>query len=162
MSTSENATSAGANAKMGKMLVSVPIHLEYRDPVAALIRAVCERLERQGKARAGTANQVVSAFNEAFNNLAIHGVDTASDAVRCQMEVELSPEQLILRFMDPGPGFDPEASRADPVVGEPGEGGYGLYIMRAYMNEVKYTRGVDGQPNLLCMVRNLGDHEGAE
>jgi serine/threonine-protein kinase RsbW len=136
------------------IVVMVPVHLDFRDPVSAVIRTVCTRLEQSGKARSGTGDQVISAFNEAFNNLVIHGAGSSDDS-RCQVEIELGPEQLILRLKDRGRGFDIEATRPDPTVSEPGEGGYGLHIIRSFMSEVRYMLGVNGKANVLTMVRSL-------
>ena len=137
------------------IVVTVPIHLDFRDPVGAMIRNVCARLEASGRLRAGTGDQVISAFNEAFNNLAIHGAATVTGEPRCQIEVEVSVEQLVLRLKDRGRGFDIEAERPDPTVSEPGEGGYGLHIIRSFMSEVRYMLGVNGEANVLTMVRGL-------
>lgn len=137
----------------GTIAVSAPIHLGFRGPIGALIRQVCTQLEEQAEARPGTGRQVVSAFNEAFNNLVIHG---STEATSCQVEIEVSPERLVLRLIDRGPGFDSIASAGpDPTIGDPTEGGYGMHIMRSFMSEVEYELGVGGEANVLTMVRNL-------
>lgn len=135
--------------------VTVPIHLDYRDPVTALIRSVCSRLERDGHASAGTGDQVVSAFNEAFNNLVIHGSKWLPEGARCEVEIEVTGTQLILRLKDHGRGFDLDAERPDPTRIEPREGGYGLHIIRSFMSEVRYQLGAGGEPNVFTMVRAL-------
>lgn len=140
----------------GNVALSVPVDLRFRDPVGALISRVCEQLEEQRAAAPGTARQVLSAFNEAFNNLAIHG---GCEAGCCELELEVSPGQLTLRIKDQGPGFDPPSTPyVDPTLGLPeelAEGGYGLHIMRAFMTEVSYVQGVRGEPNVLTMIRSL-------
>ena len=141
--------------------MTVPIHLEYRDPVSAMIRAVCARLEASGRARPGTGHQVISAFNEAFNNLVIHGAEGLADA-RCQIEIEQGSQELILRLKDRGCGFDIQQERPDPTIGEPAEGGYGLHIIRSFMTEVRYMLGVDGEANVLTMIRGLDAAERSE
>jgi anti-sigma regulatory factor (Ser/Thr protein kinase) len=135
--------------------VALPIHLGFRDAVGAMIRCVCSRLELAGKARSGTTDQVITAFNEAFNNLAIHGSPSDSDDARCQVEIELRGDVLILRLKDRSSGFDIATERPVPTEAEPGEGGYGLHIIRSFMSEVHYELGVDGEANVLTMVRSL-------
>lgn len=142
------------NSEAGTFVVSAPILLRCRDPVAALIGAVCRQLEDRAEARPGTGTQVISAFNEAFNNLVLHG---SNEGQSCRIEIEVTAEHLVLRLIDRGAGFDPVVSRRpDPTTGEPREGGYGLHIMGSFMSKMEYVAGVDGEANVLTMVRNLG------
>lgn len=136
------------------MVISVPVGLDYRDPVGAAIRTVCTRLEQTGRARPGTGDQVITAFMEAFNNLAIHGRTPAGDN-RCEIEIEVTDTALFLRLKDHGPGFDIDAKRPVPRASDPGEGGYGLHIIRSFMTVVHYQRGDGGEPNVLTMVRAI-------
>lgn len=130
--------------------IVVPCRLLYRDSVGALILQICERLEREG-AEAGMAYQVVSAFNEAFNNAALHAGDGS-----VQVMVELSEEELAIEMHDEGPPFDYD-SVPPPELDELPESGLGIFIMRSFMTRVQYTPRTDGAPNILRMVRALTD-----
>jgi serine/threonine-protein kinase RsbW len=136
------------------IVVTAPVGLDHRDPIGALVRAVCSRLELGGRARSGMGDQVISAFNEAFNNLVIHGRRPGGEP-RCEVEIEATDSALILRLKDHGPGFDMDAERPVPRASDPGEGGYGLHIIRSFMSAVHYERGEGGAPNVLTMVRAL-------
>ena len=146
-----------------RIRVAVPARLAYRDAVGALVRSVCADLEDRGVARPGTADEVLSAFNEAFNNLALHGYRDSKLPDGCEIEVELQPGRMVLRLMDRGKGFDPEKIRAPELAdgSEMAEGGYGFFIMRSFMSEVAYQRGGAGEVNVLTMVRNLGGSSGS-
>ncbi len=140
----------------GRIFVSVPARLAYRDAVGALVKAVCVQLEEQHRARPGTGDEVLSAFNEAFNNLALHAY-RGREPGAADIEVELLPGKIVLRLMDRGAGFDPTRVTPPDLIGDDmAEGGYGLFIMRSFMNEVAYQRGDGGErANVLTMVRNL-------
>jgi serine/threonine-protein kinase RsbW len=134
---------------MGDRLhIEVPSCLVYRDSVGALILQICERLEREGL-EPGTAFQVVSAFNEAFNNVALH---SANGAV--QVLVELSETELCIEMRDYGPPFD-YSSVPMPDLDDLPESGLGVFIMRSFMTRVDYTPRTERTPNVLRMVRAL-------
>ncbi len=146
----------------GRIRISVPARLAYRDAVGALVHSVCIQLEQQRKARSGTADEVLSAFNEAFNNLVKHGWK-GREPGGADIEVELLPGKIVLRLMDRGAGFDPDHISAPDLSGvgsDVAEGGYGLFIMRSFMSEVQYQRGDGDQANVLTLVRNLDQDHG--
>jgi len=139
----------------GRIRISVPARLAYRDAVGALVKAVCVQLEETRQARPGTGDEVLSAFNEAFNNLALHAY-RGGETGAADIEVELLPGQIVLRLMDRGQGFDPtRVTPPDLASDEVSEGGYGLFIMRSFMSEVAYQRGDGERANVLTLVRNL-------
>ncbi len=134
---------------MGDRLhIEAPSRLVYRDPVGALILQICERLERE-RSDAGMAFQVVSAFNEAFNNVALH---SANGAV--QVTVDLTEAELCIEMRDDGPPFD-YSGIPTPDLDQLPESGLGVYIMRSFMTRVDYTPQTAGTPNILRMVRAL-------
>jgi serine/threonine-protein kinase RsbW len=134
--------------------IEAPCHLLYRDAVGALIERVCQRLEEEG-AQAGLGYQVVSAFNEAFNNLAIH-----AGSERVEVRVEVSPAELALELRDEGPPYDYDEVPPPDLDALP-ESGLGIYIMRSFMTTVCYTPRTDGGTNVLRMVRTLTDDPAA-
>lgn len=137
---------------MGDCLrIDVPCTLLYRDSVGALILQICERLEREG-AEAGMAYQVLSAFNEAFNNVALH----AGNGRPVQVMVELGDKELAIEMRDEGPPFDYD-DVPPPDLDELPESGLGIFIMRSFMTRVQYTPRTEGAPNILRMVRALTD-----
>ncbi len=98
--------------------------------------------------------QVVSAYNEAFNNLAqyaYHGHEQDGD-VELLMEVTQTHLALVLR--DRGESFDLDAVYP-PDLGQLPESGFGIFIMRSWMNEVRYEPKIDGETNILRMIKYL-------
>jgi serine/threonine-protein kinase RsbW len=139
---------------MDHLRVEAPCHLLYRDAVGALVERVCQRLEEEG-AQSGLGYQVISAFNEAFNNLAIH-----AGSQRVEVLVEVSPTELALELRDEGPPYDYDDVPL-PELDELPESGLGIYIMRSFMTSVHYTPRRDGGQNVLRMVRTLTDDPAA-
>lgn len=136
-----------------RVSIGVPCDLRYRNAVGALIQQICNRLEMEGEAP-GTGYHVVSAFNEAFNNLALY---TGDRTERVEVELELTRTQLIMLLKDSGQSFDFDSVEQPPIETLP-ESGLGIYIIRAAMNEVEYQPGSRDKVNVLRMVKHLQGH----
>jgi len=136
-----------------KIITLVPCQLEFRDTVGAQVRQICTRLEKDGEPK-GFADQVVSAFNEAFNNCVAHSY-SEPDETTILIFIEVTDSQLIIEFDDDGKSFDLEKDA--PTVGELCESGMGLFIMRSFMSKLEYTSKNKKTANVLRMVRDLTD-----
>jgi serine/threonine-protein kinase RsbW len=137
------------NPGSGRLAISVPARIEYRDKVGALLVEVC-RGELPGPGGAMLGHHIVSAFNEAFNNAVLHAYAGRSDGT-VELELKIEPPRVELTLADHGRSFDPLSVR-EPDLDTFPEGGLGLYIMRTFMNEVEYH---PGEPNVLTMVKYL-------
>src|SRR5262245_43149596 len=98
--------------------------------------------------------QAVSAFGEAFNNVAIHGF-RGMPVGDVDIEISWTPEQLVIEMTDSGRSFDPDTVEP-PVLDELPEGGMGIFIMRSFMDEVVYK---PGPPNVLRLSKRRGGEE---
>jgi serine/threonine-protein kinase RsbW len=135
-----------------RISIILPCDLRYRDAVGAMIQQVCQRLEHEG-AEPGLGHQVLSAFNEAFNNLSLHGPESSPAAL--EVDLQLTAEQLAIEIRDEGDPFD-YTEVAPPDLDELPESGLGIFIMRSFMSEVHYLPRADGAgKNRLRMVRDL-------
>lgn len=133
----------------------VPGELGFRDLVGLMVREMCRRVERDARCE-GVEWRVVSAFNEAFNNIVEHAYAAARGDVEVALTVE--HDRLILRLIDQGEGFnfgDSGANEQPPELDTLSEGGMGLFIIRRAMSEVFYERRQDR--NLLTMVRSFAE-----
>ena len=65
----------------------------------------------------------------------------------------MARETLTVSVSDQGDGFQPELVPAPDLESLP-EGGMGLFIMRSFMDEVRYQRSLDGK-NVLIMQKTL-------
>lgn len=163
-----------------RILLSVPGALEFRDVAVRVVGAACKLLGPRGGSSPDLAEQephahdpnpgaehaavhsgaelvdpfsmaVLSAFSEAFNNLALHGY---RGMPRGTIDVEVRSEgtrhegALYIRLTDTGRVFDPSQYVEPPD--ELPERGMGLYIMRGFLDELRYEA---GPPNVLTLVK---------
>jgi anti-sigma regulatory factor (Ser/Thr protein kinase) len=134
----------------------VPGELHFRDLVGTMVREVCRRVERDAGCE-GLEWRVLSAFNEAFNNIVEHAYAAGPGEVEVALRVDLATDRLVLRMIDHGAGFDFSASGAveAPPVEALADGGMGLFIIRQSMSEVQYERRAD--QNHLTMTKRLSE-----
>lgn len=142
------------NAEGGRLItLSVPGSLVYRDVAVRVIGSAARLLRAAGgdapELSDEFTSQVVSAFGEAFNNLVIHGYDGVPPG-RIEMEARCEGGVFEVVLRDTGRPFDPSSHDAPPD--ELPEGGMGLFIMRSFMDELRY---VAGPPNELTMVKRV-------
>lgn len=136
--------------------LKVPGTLSYRN---IAVRVVTDAVKRVGRADVEPSYdgddefeaQAVSAFGEAFNNIAIHGYRgvTPGDV---DISIALGDDSVTIEMIDSGHTFDPAMVPA-PELDELPEGGMGLFIMRSFLDEIEY---VAGPPNRLRMTKRRG------
>ena len=141
------------------MQARVTLHLlarlEERQAAENQLRALC-RLRGQPPP---ICDELVSAFNEAFNNVVLHAYAGKGDG-RVEVLLQLDDDRVVIELTDRGQSFDLGAVPPPPQPEERlAEGGYGLHIIRSLMSEVSYVR--DGERNVLRMVRELQPGKGA-
>jgi hypothetical protein len=100
-------------------------------------------------------HDVVSAFGEAFNNVAQHGYGGAAPGA-LHVEVDWDDDKLVVTMIDDGRTFDPGTIVA-PDLDEMPESGMGWFIMGRCMDEVDYR---PGPPNVLRLVKLRKQRDG--
>lgn len=125
----------------------VPATLQYRDVATRVVSSGCKIVERS---TAEFREQVESAFGEAFNNAVLHAYRGLTPG---SITVEVAPlsDGISIRIVDDGHSFDP-ASIPPPDLQALPESGMGWFIMRAFMDEVRYE---PGPPNVLVLSKSL-------
>jgi serine/threonine-protein kinase RsbW len=141
--------------------LSVPGTLAYRDVAVRMVgsaarvlraeaqRGSSEEIRIEGDLSDEFTSQLVSAFSEAFNNVVIHGYQRAPHK-RIDIEARLVPSTIELDLVDEGKPFDPSGYQKLPDSLP--EGGMGLFIMRSFVDEIRY---VSGPPNTLTLVKRF-------
>jgi anti-sigma regulatory factor (Ser/Thr protein kinase) len=136
---------------IGHLSILVPCRLSSRDIVGAMVHQICERIEAAGEPE-GFGYQVISAFNEAFNNVVTHG-GKGDQRNNLLVIIEVTDNQLIIELQDDGESF--KLKDEIPNLDQLRESGMGLFIMRSFMDQLDYKpRGKDNA-NRLRMIRNL-------
>jgi anti-sigma regulatory factor (Ser/Thr protein kinase) len=99
-------------------------------------------------------HEIVTAFGEAFNNIVIHGYRDRTDGT-LEVEAELRDDAMTLRLLDRGNAVDFAGLREPDLESMP-EGGMGVFMIHALVDEVVY-RG--GDPNVLSLTKRTSTHE---
>jgi serine/threonine-protein kinase RsbW len=149
----------------GVISLTVPGALQYRDVAVRVVGAACKLFSRGASDSTPPGlsasndlademvSQVVSAFSEAFNNLALHGykgVTPGNIEIRVDLVTDSEGNAIVVEIKDTGRVFDPAQHMDLPE--ELPERGMGLFIIRSFMDDVAY-RG--GPPNVLTLKKKI-------
>ncbi len=134
--------------------LSVPAVLDYRDLVTRAVATVCKvvsaSLKRDAAAANELSNAMVSAVGEAFNNVVEHAYHGHGGGT-ARIVIERDGDVLRVVMSDDGRSFDIDAV-PDPDLPALPESGMGLFIIRAFVDEVSYCA---GPPNVLTLTKKL-------
>lgn len=143
--------------------LSAPGTLRHRAIAVRVVAEACRLVSRpeEGPARpeqlAGGYDlvdpfdaAVVSAFAEVFNNIAIHAYQRRGTG-DVELTIITDPTGIVVEIRDHGEPFDLGAVPAPELDSLP-EGGMGIHIARALLDEVDYE---PGPPNLWRLVKRL-------
>jgi serine/threonine-protein kinase RsbW len=144
--------------RVGDLIVklSVPGSTASRGKVLEAVERACrEFAAHQAQSPEVFVNEMVSAVGEAFNNIAIHAYD---DDNRRSVHVEISCEDdfVTTTLKDFGVAFRPKPP-VELNLGIVGtrdlpESGMGMFIIRAFVDEIVYTPGI---PNVLQLRKRV-------
>jgi serine/threonine-protein kinase RsbW len=154
-------------------LFGVETRVEAPRPAADVsVRIVCKEERLQTPADLAFLPQIrhrvvrfcktLGAAGELLDSIHLATGEAATNAIRhgCRDDPSLSVESrcaaaddvLVIEVRDPGPGFDP-ASVHSPDPEELRPGGMGIHLMRAMMDEVRFSFGSEG--TVARMVKQL-------
>lgn len=141
-SNTEKAPGVGACTKMTfRVKASLDQRLLAIDLVSTLIGHV-------GTADRMFRHEMITAFGEAFNNIAIHAYRDHADGM-LEVEVELKADEMTLRLLDSGRAVDFGGLNPPDLESMP-EGGMGVFMIHALVDEVVYQ---GGAPNVLSLTK---------
>lgn len=134
------------------IFLRVPGTLHYRNVALRVVSAACSMAARDRPPPAEHAfdDELVSAFSEAFNNVAIHGYRDVP-VREVEVEIETGDDVIVIRMTDWGKSFDFDATPVPPLE-EVREGGFGVYIIKAFTDGVSYR---PGSPNVMTMTKRI-------
>ena len=99
------------------------------------------------------------ALEESGSNIVNHALQR-DPRQKFQLAVEHAGDSVIIELRDRGPAFDP--TRAPAAIGADDDrapGGWGVALVRRYMDEIHYLR--DGGENVLRLTKRIGPTAGA-
>jgi serine/threonine-protein kinase RsbW len=140
----------------------VPGKLELRDVAVRTVAAACARLsDRQIHQPDDTLDlsdefdaQMVSAFSEIFNNVAMHSYRLRSGEIR--IEITVSDDGVTIELTDSGEPFDLGAVPSPQLEGMP-DHGLGIHIAKSFVDELTYE---PGPPNVWRLTKYAGSSAG--
>ena len=141
--------------------MTMPATLRFRDVAVRSVTAACHLIgTEEGERLSGDANtldlqrqfdsQFISAFSEIFNNIAIHAYERSGQG---NVELHITPraDHLTLEIRDSGKSFDIQSVPTPELESLP-EGGMGIHIARACLDDLSYT---PGPPNVWRLTKYL-------
>jgi len=149
----------------GVIRLTVPADLKFRDVAVRLVAEACRMIVRprplqQSPASSATTSstqldlsdrfsaEMVSAVSEIFNNIAIHGFANRP-AGDIDIEMTVAGDHLAIEICDHGAAFD-LSQVPKPELDKLPEGGMGIHIAKACVDELDYT---PGPPNVWRMTK---------
>jgi len=145
--------------------LTVPGTLAYRSVAVRVVAEAC-RLISAPPSDTGAAIDIntgydlrhpfdaefVSAFAEIYNNIAIHAYQRSGGGeIELVVFIDPSLASITVEIRDHGHAFDIDAV-AQPDLESLPEGGMGIHIARALLDEIEYE---PGPPNLWRLTKNL-------
>ena len=127
--------------------LSIPALFSFRDLAISAVLATVDA--DAGEVSSDAREEMVSALSEAFNNIVLHAYRGIRGG-RIDLQVEASGGEVEIELRDRGFGFELDDVPIPDLETLP-ENGMGLFIMRAFMDEVTYTRGGGSMPNVLVL-----------
>jgi len=133
---------------MEEFYLSFPARIRYLHLATSMCRELCAKVTRKRKVR-DFVEDIELCISEACTNAIQYGGGRDSQA-SISVCFHLYPDHVVIRVGDQGKGFDLDDIPVPDLENHP-ERGYGLYIIKAKMDDVRYVRGGDG--NYLEMTR---------
>jgi len=130
-----------------RVMFRIRAALEYRPLTVDLVSTLSVQVAMADRT---FRNEIVTAFGEAFNNLVVHGYAGRADGM-VEVEAEMTCDQITLRLLDGGLQVD-FASLGPPDLGSLPEGGMGVFMMRALVDDVSYLA---GELNVLTLTKRV-------
>jgi serine/threonine-protein kinase RsbW len=131
-----------------------PALLGYRPIAIGLVSALLEQVEHVECSNQDFRHELLTAFGEAFNNIAIHGYKGRSDGM-LEVEAVIMPDSFTLRLLDTGKEVDFGEVEPPDLESMP-ESGMGVFLIHALVDEVDYRA---GPPNVLSLTKRTSSSE---
>jgi len=146
---SDAAAAEAESACVKVVSINVPGEIGFRGLVSRIVAGVCTMACPIHSTCEDFRSEVVSAVGEAFNNAVLHAYEHTRGNV-C-LTLSFDSVRLVVELVETGAAYDPSAV-PELLGNEPQESGMGLFIIRSFVDELRYT---PGPPNRLRMVKRL-------
>jgi serine/threonine-protein kinase RsbW len=131
--------------------LALPATHRYLNIVGAVVAELLAREDGLAEPQVVSYN-VQLALQEICANIVDHAYDGEGGRLEVAMSVVATPWRLVVELSDTGRSFDP-SDAPEPDLEAPQEGGYGLFLARALMDEVSYA--ASAERNCWRLVKQL-------
>ncbi len=130
--------------------------LEVRATPEDVMRAV-ERLRDFGRDHGIPEKDLFGlalALEECGSNIVDHSLRRDAHQ-KFRVNLEIAGNVITIELRDPGPEFDPTSAspRKESVADDDQQGGWGLQLVRRYMDQIRYER--ENAENVLTLTKTL-------
>ncbi len=139
---------------MGQIMnidIVVPNQTRYLQLVGNIAEQIAKEVEATNHDRDTLAYHLNLVLTEAMANAIEYG-ETSKQGETLKVRLSIEDDELWIRVIDHGKGFDFDASPA-PNLDDLSERGRGIFFIRTLMDRVRYHRTDDG--NVLEMCKHL-------
>jgi serine/threonine-protein kinase RsbW len=138
--------------------ICIPNQLSYLSLVGNLAEVLARNLQQYEKDGEELAYHLNLALTEALANAIVHA-NAGDPAKKVRVIIEISDQALHVKVFDQGQGFDINAV-PPPDPQQLQDSGRGIFVIKALMDSVAYTRTPDG--NVLEMIKYLKQKKAAK
>jgi serine/threonine-protein kinase RsbW len=104
--------------------------------------------------------ELTLALEECGSNIVDHALRRNAEQ-KFRVRLELAGTAMTVELRDRGPAFDPTGAPARKAMNENDlPGGWGIHLVRRYMDEIRYKR--EGEENVLTLIKMLKPSNGAK
>lgn len=135
---------------MQEFYLRFPAQIRYLHLATSLCRELCAKVPHKGKLEIFLKDMELC-ISEACTNAIKYG-SQSMEAGYISVCFSVYPNRVVIQIGDRGGGFDLEEIPVPDLETHP-ERGYGLYIIKAKMDEVRYVR--DREGNYLEMTKHF-------
>jgi anti-sigma regulatory factor (Ser/Thr protein kinase) len=136
--------------------LELPSHPDALSAAREFVEEFCQR-NCAGRLDGESRDLLALAVNEALANIIRHSYHGRGDA-RVQIEAERRENELRLHLHDIGEAFPDPAAIGLPVFDGSRQSGFGMFIMRNCVDDVRYFRDDMGR-NTVTLVKHLAPAE---
>lgn len=138
--------------------IRIPNQLSYLSLVGNLAEVLARNLQQYEKDGEELAYHLNLALTEALANAIVHA-NAGDPEKKVRVIIEISDQALRIKVFDQGQGFDINAV-PPPDPQQLQDSGRGIFVIKALMDSVDYTRTPDG--NVLEMIKYLKQKKAAK
>ena len=116
----------------------IPAQLEAFTQLEGQVQALMSDLPKTAKNETEQYNFTL-ALHELCVNILEHGYHGFCDDIQITLTLQFEPQMIEALVVDSGDPFDKTAV-ATPILDEPQDGGYGLFLIEQLVDDFQYTR----------------------